>query len=402
MPNLSYRAGMIRLSPIRQVAMLLDEARKRGDIISFGGGAPSVPPAKEVIDYMCDLVKNDSLRACGYTGSRGRMELRNLIAQDVEKHGGLEYAPEKQIIVTDGGTEAIFSALMAILNKNDEVIITDPTYLGYSESVKLAGGRIKTLPVTVEKDYQPDIEDLKRIISNRTKAFVLLSPDNPTGRVIDKGFAKGLIDLARDRDFWVISDDTYKHIIYEGEHVWISSLPGAYERTILLCSFSKEASIPGLRLGYALGPTEVIDAMERIKQYTSLAPNTIAQYAMVKFLSDDVKERYLSEVVIPTYRKRRDLMNECIKKYLPETKTVKPQGAFYFFVNMSAYLAKMERGDEEFANRLLYRKNVAVIPGSFFGPNGQRHIRLTFVSEPEERIEAGIRDVGEYVFSYTF
>jgi aspartate aminotransferase len=393
---------MIRLSPIRQVAMLLDEARKRGDIISFGGGAPSVPPAEEVVDAICDLVKNNSLRVCGYTGSRGRMELRNLIAQDVEKYGGVEYAPESQVIVTDGGTEGIFSALMAILNKNDEVVITDPTYLGYNEAVKLAGGRIKTLPVTVEKDYQPDIEDLKRIISNRTKAFVLLSPDNPTGRIIDKKFAKGLVDLAVDHDFWIISDDTYKHIVYEGEHIWINSLPGAYARTVLLCSFSKEASIPGLRLGYALGPTEIIDAMEKIKQYASLAPNTIGQYAMVKFLSDNVKERYLSGVVIPTYRKRRDLMSECLKKYLPEAKTVKPKGAFYFFVNMSAYLAKMEREDEEFSKRLLYRKNVAVIPGSFFGPNGQQHIRLTFVSEPEERIDAGIKGMGEYVFSYTF
>jgi len=402
MPNLSYRTGMIRLSPLRQVMMWLDEARKRGDIISFGGGAPSAPPAKEVVDAICDLVKNDSLRVCGYTGSRGRMELRNLIAQDVEKYGGLDYAPESQVIVTDGGTEAIFCALMAILNKNDEVIIADPTYFGYNESVKLAGGRIKTLPVTVEKDYQPDIEDLKRIISSRTKAFILLSPDNPTGRVIDKKFAKGLVDLAIDNDFWIISDDTYKHIIYEGEHVWTSSLPGAYERTILLCSFSKEASIPGLRLGYALGPSEIIDTMERIKQYTSLAPNTIGQYAMVKFLSGNVKERYLSEVVIPSYRKRRDLMSECLKKYLPEAKTAKPQGAFYLFVNMSAYLTKMEREDEEFSKRLLYRKNVAVIPGSFFGPNGQQHIRLTFVSEPEERIDAGIKGIGEYVFSYTF
>ena len=393
---------MIRVSPIRQVAMLLDEARKKGDIISFGGGAPSIPPAKEVVDAICDLLKKDSLRVCGYTGSRGRMELRNLIAQDVKKYGGLDYAPESQVIVTDGGTEGIFSALMAILNKNDEVIITDPTYLGYNEAVKLAGGRIKTLPVTVEKDYQPDIEDLKRTISNRTKAFILLSPDNPTGRIIDRKFAKALVDLAVDHDFWIVSDDTYKHIIYEGEHIWVSSIPGAYERTVLLCSFSKEASIPGLRLGYALGPAEIIDPMEKIKQYTTLAPNTIGQYAIVKFLSGDVKERYLSEVVIPTYRKRRDLMSECLKKYLPEAKTVKPHGAFYFFVNMSTYLGKMEREDKEFSSRLLYRKNVAVIPGSFFGPCGQQHIRLTFVSEPEERIEAGIKGMGEYVFSYTF
>jgi aspartate aminotransferase len=402
MPGLSDRVPLLRISPIRRVTALLDEARKKTDIVSFGGGAPSLSPAKEVLEEMCLRLQHESMRSSTYTGTKGLPELRQLISEDIEKYGRLDYSAEKEIIVADGGTEAIFSLFMAILNKNDEVIILDPTYLGYSEAIGLSGGRVRTLLVNVKDGYQPDLESLKNLITERTKAFILLSPDNPTGRVISKEFVKGLVDLASDHDFWIVSDDTYKHIIYEGEHVWVAGLSEARERTIMLCSFSKEASAPGFRLGYALAPPPIIDAMEKMKQYTSLAPATLSQYGMIKFLSGDVKERYLRDEVIPLYKERRDFMGKCIQKYLPEARTARPAGAFYYFVDMESYLSEMHRGDEGFCSRLLYRKNVAVIPGSFFGKGGEGHVRMTFVSEPKERIELGIKAIGEYVFSYTF
>jgi aspartate aminotransferase len=402
MPGLSDRVPLLRISPIRRVTALLDAARKKTDIVSFGGGAPSLPPAREVLEEMCLRLQQEPLRSSTYTGTKGLPELRQLISEDIKKYGMLDYSGEKEIIVTDGGTEAIFSLFMAVLNKNDEVIILDPTYLGYNEAIGLSGGRVRTLQVNVKNGYQPDLESLKNLITERTKAFILLSPDNPTGRVISKEFVKGLTDLASDHDFWIVSDDTYKHIIYEGEHVWVAGYSGARERTIMLCSFSKEASAPGLRLGYALAPSPIIDAMEKMKQYTSLAPATLSQYGMMKFLSGDVKERYLREEVIPLYKERRGFMDKCIQKYLPEARTVRPAGAFYYFVDMGSYLSKMHRGDEGFCSRLLYRKNVAVIPGSFFGKGGEEHVRMTFVSEPKERIELGIKAIGEYVFSYTF
>jgi aspartate aminotransferase len=168
-------------------------------------------------------------------------------------------------------------------------------------------------------------------------------------------------------------------------------------------SFSKEASIPGLRLGYALGPAGVIDGMEKVKQYTSLAPNTLSQYAMIRFLQDGVKERYLRDFVIPTYMRRRDLMDKSIREYLPEARTVRPDGAFYYLVDMRRYLKSMEQNEEEeFCNQLMSRKGVVVIPGSFFGQKGAGHVRMTFVSEPEERIELGMKRIGEYVFSFAF
>jgi aspartate aminotransferase len=403
MVTLSDRVASLHISPIRRVTALLAEAGKNREIISFGGGAPSLPPPEEVSAEISRRISENAQGACAYTGTRGFMELRRLIADDWKKYDGTAYDPANEVILTDGATEGIFAAFMSIFNKNEEVIITDPTYLGYLEAAQLAGARLTKLPVNVEEGYQPDLELLKSLITKRTKAVILLSPDNPTGRVVHSDFAKGLLDLANDNDFWVIYDSTYRDIVYDNvSQPKITSLPGAHERVISVGSFSKESSVPGLRLGYALGPQEAIDAMEKVKQYTSLCPNTLSQYAMMRFFADGVKERYLRDIVLPTYVKRRDFMDKCIKQYLPEAKTVRPDGAFYFFVDMRRYFNAMNRDEEELCNRLLYRKSVIGIPGSFFGEKGTGHMRLTFVSEPEERIELGMRRIGEYVFSFAF
>jgi aspartate aminotransferase len=403
MVMLSDRIAALHISPIRRVAGLLAEANRRKDLVSFGGGAPSLPPPQEVSDEIIKRVSEDPQGACVYTGTRGFLELRRLVAEDWAKHENVVYDPENEVILADGASEAIFCALMTIINKNDEVIVTDPTYLGYLEAAELAGARLRRLPVRVDEGYQPSLESLKSLVNRRTKAVILLSPDNPTGRILKSKFVEGLVDLASDHEFWIINDATYRDIVY-GDNIQpkTSSFPGAHERVISIGSFSKEASIPGLRLGYALGPREAIDGMEKVKQYTSLAPNTLSQYAMTRFLNGNVKQRYLEEFVIPTYIKRRDCMEKCIQEHLPEAKTARPDGAFYFLVDMRKYLAAMDRDDDDFGNRLLVRKGVVVIPGSFFGENGAGHVRMTFVSETEDRIEIGVKKMAEYVFSFAF
>jgi aspartate aminotransferase len=403
MVTLSDRVAALHISPIRRVAGLLAEANKRKEIISFGGGAPSLPPPEEVSAEIVKRMSENPQGSCVYTGTRGFLELRKQVAEDWASHENAVYEPEKEVIMTDGASEGIFCAYLTIFNKNDEVIVTDPTYLGYLEAAQLAGARVRKLPVSVEESYQPNLELLKSLITRRTKAVILLSPDNPTGRIVRSDFVKGLMDLAVDHEFWVINDATYRDIVY-GETVQpkITSLSGAHERVVSVGSFSKEASIPGLRLGYALGPPDVIDGMEKVKQYTSLAPNTVSQYAIMRFLSGDVKKRYLRDLVIPTYIRRRDCMEKCIKEHLPDAKTARPDGAFYFLVDMRRYLAAMDRDEQDFCNRLLYRKSVVVIPGSFFGEKGAGHVRMTFVSEPEERIEVGVKRMAEYVFSFAF
>ena len=402
MPTVSDRIDLLHISPIRRVAALLAEARKQRDIISFGGGAPSLLPPQEVLDEMKRALTEDPKAACGYVGTRGLLELRRLLSDDFAREEGTKYDPENEIVITDGASEGVFTLFMSLLGKGDEVILTDPTYLGFREAATLAGARVLTLPVNVEQGYQPDIEKLKTLITRETKVFVLLSPDNPTGRVVEDDFVKGLVDLAVDHNFWILYDATYRDILFEGTYLKICSLPGAYDHVAVTGSFSKEASIPGLRLGYVMSTPVVADAVEKIKQYTSLAPNTLSQLAMIKFFSDGIKPMYLNETVLPTYKARRDFMAKCIREYLPEAKISVPQGAFYFFVNLKHYLDDMKRDDKDFCNRLLERKSVVLVPGSFFGTNGAGHCRVTFVSEPEQRIEAGIKAVAGYVFSFTF
>ncbi len=397
MPKISSRSNLIVASPIRRIAALLAVARRRRDIISFGGGAPSLEPPKELIEEAIKILKeHDTTRPFAYGATKGLLELREAISMDLKKYGGIEYSPD-QIIVTEGATEGIYVALSAVVDKGDEIILMDPTYLGYSEPIKLLEGKIVRLPVYIEDDFQPSLDLLNEKITNKTKAIMILSPDNPTGRVIRKEIAKGIVDLANDHDFWIIADDTYKHIIYEGEHVWISALENAYERTITVCTFSKSASLPGLRLGYVYGPEEAVECMERIKQYLTLCPNTFSQMVVKKFLESDMKERYIKEVVIPTYKERRDVMGKALEEHLPDAVINWPAGAFYFFVNLSNYLERIGMDDEEFANKLLEEKNVVVIPGKYFGENGRNHVRLTFVSESNERIVRGIELMSEFI-----
>ncbi len=341
MAKLSSRIDKIHTSPIRRVAALLDEARERSDIISFGGGAPSLPPPKKFLDEFSRLLNENPLRSCGYTGTKGIPQLREAVAEDVRKYGNVDFDPNSEIIVTTGATESIFSSLMSLIDSGDEVIITDPTYLGYSETIELAQGRPKWIPVHVENGYQPDGEELKEAVSQKTKAMLVLSPDNPTGRILNESFIRTLVDLAEDHDFWIISDDIYKHIIYEGEHRWISRFPGAKERTITVCSFSKEAGIPGLRLGYTLAPKQIIDSIEKMQQYRTLAPESIAQFALVKFLNENMKEEYIKDT-LTSYLSKRDLMGKMIQQHLPLAKTVRPAGAFYYFVDMHDYLTKAQ------------------------------------------------------------
>lgn len=397
MPNFAKKLKFVEKSPLKKLAVLLEAARRNPNIISFGAGAPSVPPPKEVFEEINVQFKKNSWATTTYTDTRGRGELLDAISRDLKKYGEVDANPRNEIIITDGATEGILLALMAVTNQGDEVIITDPSYMGYSETISVLGGRAVSLPVYVEDGFQPEIEKLESLITNRTRAFILLSPDNPTGRVIEKKRAKAIVDLAVDHDFWILSDESYKHILYEGEHIWVGELPGARDRTITFDSFSKAASIPGLRLGYAYGPSEVIEAMEKLKQYTSLAPNTLSQLMMIKFLSGGIKDRFLHEVVIPTYRERRDAMGKFIAKYIPKAKTVKPNGAFYYFINIKDYLGPLGMNDEQLAENLVNKSGVVVIPGIHFGANGRQHFRLTFVTEPVNRIEVGVKKIGDFL-----
>ncbi len=396
MPEIASVLKRLRPNPIRRLSGYIAEAAKRKDIISFGGGAPSLPPPREVVQAIQAALKKDPQRASAYGATSGFTELREGISQHLKKYGGIDVDPRNQITIADGGTQSLLLSIFALFNPGDKVIIFDPTYLAYPDLLRLAG--VEPLPVSehVQNGYQPDIEDVKEAAS-KAKGILLASPDNPTGRIIPKQLAKAIVDVAVDNDLWIIADDIYKYIVYEGENVWFSSLPGAEERTVTTCSYSKTASVPGLRLGYVYGPSEVIDAVIKIEQYTALCPNGLSQIGVLALYQNDVQERYLRDIVLPTYRERRDVMGKAIKKYLPEAHTHRPEGAFYYFTELTKYMERMDIEDEPFNDQMLAKKDVVCIPGSYFGDNGRRHLRMTFVSEPSSRIEEGIRRMGEFV-----
>jgi aspartate aminotransferase len=388
---LAKRVSQAKMSPMRKIAALLDEAKRKRDIISFGGGAPSLLPPKEILDDLYNYVKNNPYEISRYGSTQGSIDLREKISEDVYKYTKVRYDKE-EIIITDGSTEGIFLVLSIFLEEGDEVILTDPTYLGYLEVIKFYNAK----PVYVSQDptvgYQPNIEELKEKITKKTKLIILNSPENPTGRIIKEDIARAIVEIAKDKKIFVVVDEAYKHIVYEGRNVYLSQ----YNKDVVIsvCSFSKEASMPGFRLGYVCANKEIISAMEKIKQFVTLCPNMPAQLILINYLATEAKDKYLNEYVIPTYKKRRDFMAKMLKQYLPEAVFKIPEGAFYILANFAKYIK--EKNVEEVTDDILDKVNVVVIPGSYFGRTTNKHFRLTFVSEDEEKIETGIKRLAKY------
>ncbi len=390
MKAISSRVGRIRASPVRKVTALLEEAKLHHDVISFGGGAPSFTPPKELMENAKKLVMDPKVYRYGST--QGSEALRTLISRDLKKRG-LDYAAD-QIAITVGCAEAIILSAMAIFNPRDNAVLCDPCYLGYPEAFKMLDVNLNWLPLTYKNDFQPKQEDVDRIVNKNTKAIVMVSPDNPTGGILSKESTKMIADAAIDNDCYIMFDETYKDIIYDKGYEHHPFAKYAPEHTINCMSFSKCASIPGLRLGYIYAQSDIITAIEKLQQYVVLAPDSFSQAFIMKFF--EVQDEYLKKTVIPTYKKRRDVMEKCLRKYLPEAKFSVPHASFYFFPYVGEYMGK--KSEEEFCRWVMDKAHVALIPGNFFGDKGGlKHVRMTFVSEPEERIEEGIRKIGELV-----
>lgn len=395
MPKLSELGLALRESPIRRVLKIIADAKASGiDLIHFSAGQPSLPPEDEVLRHTVEVILKNSLDVSSYTPTMGLRDLRIMISEDLKRYGGIDVDPETEITVTEGASEGMLLAILSTIDPGDEVIIFDPSYVSYPFVIEIARGKPIPLIVRVEDGYQPDVETLKELITARTRAIFFATPDNPTGRILDIEAAKAIIDLAVDNDLWLIIDEAYKHLIYEGEHLWIARLDDAWERSIFINSFSKDAAMTGWRLGYLYGPREVIESAIKFKQYITLCSNTPAQIAAIKYLQPEIKEIVL-ERTIKIYRERRDVMYDAISKFLPDAKTIKSPGAMYLFVDMRSYLEKLGINDEQFAEILLKEEHVAVVPGSGFGRGGKGHLRFTFVGEPKERIIEGIKRIAD-------
>lgn len=396
--TLSNRTDRIVGSPIRRITRLLEEAGEKESVISFGGGAPSLAPAKDSLEHVAKKFKEEPKKSVSYNSTPGLPKTRRIVSDLLKREEDIDIDAEKEITMTHGGTQGLYATLQTLVNPGQEVMISDPAYVGYPQAIKLAGGKVNRIKTTWQEDFQMTPEKVNENLNNDTEVIMLISPDNPTGRMLTDENLEGIVEIVEDEDLWLITDDIYKDVIYEDSEFVNSREYGARENTITCSSFSKTASIPGMRLGYTYGPEKFIKDMTQLLQYEALCIARPPQLFIQHFLRDEGrhKEKYINETVVPTYRHRKNVMKEELEDKLPEANFSEPAGAFYFFVDMNSYMDRFE-DEEELSKALHEKEEVVVIPGGYFGDEGRNHVRFTFVSEPEERIREGIGRISEFL-----
>jgi len=318
-----------------------------------------------------------------YTSNFGYMELREAIAEKLNKQNNIPYTAN-EILVTGGLSEAIFDLLSSILDPGDEILVPDPVWMNYINVPLMLGAVPITYALREEHEYQPDINEVAAKITPKTKAMVIVSPNNPTGSVLAKETLEQIAKIAKEKDIAIIADEVYERLIYDGnKHVSIASLPGMKERTFTMNGFSKAYSMTGLRLGYLAAPEEYIKVINKIHQHNATCATSVVQKAGIAALRNETNE---VEDMVREYTRRRDYAVAAINA-IDGLSCVMPKGAFYIFINVK----KLGRSSEEVAAYLLETAKVAMIPGSVFGNNGEGYLRMSFASSYENIVEACAR-----------
>ena len=354
------------------------------DVISLGIGEPDFVTPTAIRHAGIRSVEEGQT---GYTCNAGLWELRQEVARHLEKLYGVTYDPETEVLITVGVSEALYLALVAIVNPDDEVIVPEPCFVAYKAGVILAGGVPVTVPAKPENDFQVTADQIEAAITERTKALLIGYPNNPTGAVMSRQRLEKITDLAEKHDLLVISDEIYDRLVYGVEHTCFPSLPGTWERTILLQGFSKSYAMTGWRIGYAAAPVEILEAMHKMHQYLIMSAPTPAQVAAIEALRNG--EEAVQEMVAQYDKRRRLIVKGLNEIGLP---CFEPHGAFYAFP--SIHHSGMT--SNEFSKRLLKEEKVAVIPGNAFGQCGEGFIRCSYVASLED-IEEALERMGRFV-----
>ncbi|WP_436373410.1 aminotransferase [Cytobacillus sp. BC1816] len=314
-----------------------------------------------------------------YTANAGLLELREEIAGYMEKSFGVSYSPRSEITVTVGASQALDIALRAILDPGDEVIVIEPSFVSYVPLVSLAGGMPVQVQTLKENGFKILPEQLENVITDRTKAIILCSPNNPTGTMLSGSELEAVAQIAERYDLLVLSDEIYAELAYDGEYTSFAAISGMKKRTILISGFSKGFAMTGWRLGFVCAPEAISQAMLKIHQYAMMCAPTMAQFAALEALKtgrSDVEDMKKS------YRRRRNYFVQSLNE-LGLTCHV-PGGAFYAFPSIKS----TGLSSEEFAEKLLLEEKVAVVPGNIFGESGEGHVRCSYATSMELLQEA--------------
>ena len=367
------------------IRKFFDIANTMEGVISLGVGEPDFRTPWQVRSAGIRSLERGATR---YTSNRGLELLREEISLYTNRKYSVSYEPENEILVTVGGSEAIDMAVRALVNPGDEIIIPQPSYVCYEPICALAGAVPVIINTKAENDFKLTREELKAAITDKTKALILPYPCNPTGAIMEREDLEAIRDVLVDTDIIVISDEIYAELTFGGRrHVSIASIPDMKERTVLINGFSKAFSMTGWRLGYACGPAEIMKEITKIHQYAIMCAPTTSQYAAIEAL------RSCDEAVasmVEEYDDRRKIIVNGFRKIGLECRD--PLGAFYAF----PCIKSTGLSSEEFCERLLYSKKVALVPGTAFGASGEGFVRASYCYSTEH-IKEALRRVEEFL-----
>uniref|UniRef100_A0A7C4Q1U9 Aminotransferase n=1 Tax=Bellilinea caldifistulae TaxID=360411 RepID=A0A7C4Q1U9_9CHLR len=379
---LSQRVSSLKPSGIRR---FFDIAATMQDVISLGIGEPDFDTPRPVVEAGIRSLQQGRTH---YTSNAGTLELRRALTVNLERLYGVQYDPANEVVITVGGSEALYLTATALLDPGDEVIIPTPCFVSYQAEVFLAGGVPVEIPCRMEDNFDVDPVRIEAAITPRTKAILLGFPNNPTGAVATRERLLEIARLAEKYDLIVISDEIYDRLVYGGHrHVCFPTLPNMRGRTVLLGGFSKDYAMTGWRIGYACAPAPILQGLLRVHQYTVMSAPTIAQDAAVVAIQDE--DESVMAMVEEYDRRRRMLVPELNRIGLP---TFEPKGAFYAFPKVSV----TGLDDETFATRLLQEEKVAVVPGNSFGAGGEGFCRISYATA-YEKIEEALRRIERFV-----
>lgn len=365
------------------------------NIVSFGAGEPDFNTPKTIRDCAIARIEKGGI---GYTEASGLLDLKKAICNKLKTDNGLSYTT-KQIVVSSGAKHSLFNALQAICNPGDEVIIPSPYWVSYFELTKMADAEPILVDAEASNLFKVTPEQLEKAITDKTKAILINSPNNPTGAVYSKEELNAIGEIANKYDLYIISDEIYEKLVYGETHISIASLSEAlYERTIVVNGLSKAYAMTGWRIGYTACSEAISSIMSNIQSHATSNPNTIAQYAGIEALNGD---QTAIEEMRQAFESRKNYMVKTLRA-TPQISCVEPKGAFYVMVDISAFFGKTIEGVEvkgsmEVAALLIDHANIAVIPGIAFGVDD--YIRLSYATSMEN-IEEGLSRLNKFCETY--
>lgn len=385
MKNLSSKCKYLKEALTLKLNEMANNLKKEGKkVFSFSIGEPDFPTPDEIKEKGIEAIKNNFTK---YTPGAGIISLREEISKDIEKRHGIKYNPE-QIVVTVGGKFAIAAAILAVCDKGDEIIIPSPYFPSYLEMVYIAGGIPKIIKLKEEERFILNPRELLKNIKKKTKTIILNTPHNPTGVLYKKEELEEILNICIKKDIFIISDEVYSQLVFDGKkHISIASLKGGYERTFLIDSFSKTYCMTGWRVGYCASTLNLSKAISAIQSHLNSSTSAISQYAAIYALKMEDKKIFQ---MLKCFEERRDVMVEELNK-IENVSFIKPEGAFYIFLNVKNYL-KGNKSSYDLSLYLLENYGVSTMPGSSFGEEG--YLRLSFAISKEDIVE-GIKKLKE-------